>query len=657
MGVAPFKVVFDNVDGVLGKMYVQCSDAYTRTTVFAFVLDTMTYHSKEKERTWEGQFGYHDCIEKFFNGVSHTLPIGLIPRVKNYLKETFGENAHIGITDAIRQMFSPPFGKITSEVVQKYADSLGMWRKAAYLRDLGKANAAIARGESVEVPDKSKYGLKLFDHQEQIVLEALNRRRISLLACTSSGKSLSMMVIARYLVDRENRKVLVVVPNAALVQQLFRNFAEDYGWEEAGEHCIRLYANSPDKLKKKQKDELKRLKLGEEAMLKDITISTWQSLRTKPESFFKVFTAVMVDEAHTAKGKELRDILAKCTNANNLKIGFSGTLPDAELTAEITSSPRLRAMLGDVLPGQQMDESEVRKADLSKYIDAGFIEGGIGPRKDIVHLWELIAKGILTPVKVKAIFIPYPQSVRPSICSPKCHYDTERDIVVGNSSRKDVIGSMFDNGYVTTEQNTVILYNFKENMYSLLEHLKETHPEFTYHVVEGDVDVDDRDDISVKLEDSVGNVLIATYQCLRQGVNITLLHNLIMAEPVKSPYTVMQSIGRIVRKNPAKTSATVYDLVDDASYYTSPYGGGQGRLKLNYMMKHFYIRAGYYDKEKIPIEEEHLDGKYEAQVTPDDVKQRRDAAIKKAQENMAKRRPQQHFSAIQQFGPRTMFTR
>ena len=119
----------------------------------------------------------------------------------------------------------------------------------------------------------------------------------------------------------------------------------------------------------------------------------------------------------------------------------------------------------------------------------------------------------------------------------------------------------------------------------------------------------------------------------------------------------MQSIGRIVRKNSAKTSATVYDLVDDASYYTRPYGGGPGKLQLNYMMKHFYIRTGYYDKEKIPFEEEHLDGIYEAQVTPDDIKQRRDAAIKKAQENMAKRRPQQHFSAIQQFGPRTMFTR
>ena len=656
MEPSPFRVVFDDVDGVKARMYVECPDAYTRRAVFAFVLDTMTYHDKSKERTWEGKYGYSECVEKFFDGREHTLPIGLIPRVRDYLKETFGDKARIAITDAIRQMFTPPFGKVTADDIREYAGSLGMWAKSAYHRELRKAEEADARGETAELPKKEDFPLKLFDHQERLVLEALNRRRISLLACTSSGKSLSMMVIARYLVDRENRKVLVVVPNAALVKQLFRNFQDDYGWEETGEHCVRLYANSPDKLKKKQKDELKRLNLGEEAMLKDITISTWQSLRTKPESFFKVFTAVIVDEAHTARGKELRDILAKCTKANNFKVGFSGTLPDAELTAEITSSPRLRGLLGEALPGQQLDEGEVRKADLSKYIDAGFIEGGIGPREDIVHLWELIEKGILTPVKVKAIFIPYPQAVRPGICSTKCTYDIERDIVVGNGSRKDVICSMFDSGYVTTEQNTVILFNFKENMYSLLEHLKERHPEFKYHVVEGEVDVDDRDDISVKLEDSTGNVLIATYQCLRQGVNITLLHNLVMAEPMKSPYTVMQSIGRIVRKNKAKAMATVFDLVDDASYFTSPYGGGPGRHKLNYMMKHYYIRAGYYDKEKIPIEEESLEGAYEAKVTPDDIKQRRDAAVRKAQENMAKKLPQR-FSAMQQFGQRTLFSR
>ena len=68
-------------------------------------------------------------------------------------------------------------------------------------------------------------------------------------------------------------------------------------------------------------------------MLKPVTISTWQSLQNKPDSFFNVFTAVIVDEAHGTRGAVLRDILDKCVNATDFKIGLSGTLPTEGLDA------------------------------------------------------------------------------------------------------------------------------------------------------------------------------------------------------------------------------------------------------------------------------------------------------------------------------------
>ena len=77
----------------------------------------------------------------------------------------------------------------------------------------------------------------------------------------------------------ENRKVLLVVPSTNLVEQMFSDFCYDYGWKEAETCCTRIYSNSKDKLKKTELLQLKKLNLNESVMLKQLTISTWQSLQ------------------------------------------------------------------------------------------------------------------------------------------------------------------------------------------------------------------------------------------------------------------------------------------------------------------------------------------------------------------------------------------
>jgi superfamily II DNA or RNA helicase len=143
---------------------------------------------------------------------------------------------------------------------------------------------------------------------------------------------------------------------------------------------------------------------------------------------------------------------------------------------------------------------------------------------------------------------------------------------------------------------------------------------------------------------------------MKQGVNIKLLHNLVLAEPMKSAYTIVQSLGRIVRKHPDKKLATTYDIVDDATYYTNPRNGGPGTRQYNYMMRHYYERVKYYAAEDLPIEEIHLDGIYEAAVTPDDIKKRRERAAEQAAKQAAKH-PQRFAMSNGGFGNRTMFTR
>lgn len=57
--------------------------------------------------------------------------------------------------------------------------------------------------------------------------------------------------------------------------------------------------------------------------------------------------------------------------------------------------------------------------------------------------------------------------------------------------------------------------------------------------------------------------LFASYNLCREGLDIPILSNLVMATPVKNFATVIQSIGRIQRPYEGKKVAYVYDFVDD----------------------------------------------------------------------------------------------
>ena len=56
-------------------------------------------------------------------------------------------------------------------------------------------------------------------------------------------------------------------------------------------------------------------------------------------------------------------------DAENFKIGVSGTIPDDGL-------------------------------------DAGYIESSLGKKYEIASLWQLAEKGLITPVKVVALYVP-----------------------------------------------------------------------------------------------------------------------------------------------------------------------------------------------------------------------------------------------------------
>lgn len=562
--IQPSVVRFAYYDPVLCEVQITSPDPKTVHLINSFIAASMTFYDKQKSRQWEVKEGFKTAFVTFYDKSTHLLPIGLIPRVSRLVINRF--KSKIDLSKEIKDLFVAPYGTLTSSEIIGFANTLNLHN--------ANTNKPI-------IP---------YEHQYKLAERALNGRRISLLACTSAGKSLAMCIIARYLISREKKKLLIVVPSTNLVKQLFTDFQDDYGWADARKYCTLIYSDSDDKLTKSKKEQLAKYGLGEDSVLKQITISTWQSLQRKPDKFFECFTAVMVDEAHSTRGVKLRDILTKCVNAADFKIGVSGTLPDDG-------------------------------------IDAGYIESQLGRKEEIVRLKELVSKGVLTPVTVNAILIPYPPQLRKMICRQT--YDDEVAFCSANTSRRDIIKILIDKNKINTSQNTVILFKNIEPLEVMHDYLKVNYPQFQYHIIKGDVSVDDRENIRKSIEYSTGHIILATYGCMKQGVNIKLLHNLVFAEPAKSIYMVVQSIGRVVRPHKDKKMAYVYDLVDDASYqYMSR--SGYPCLKTNYMMKHYDIRRSYYDADEIPVNEINFSGLYEAKIDEEVIAERKRKAAEKA---------------------------
>lgn len=158
----------------------------------------------------------------------------------------------------------------------------------------------------------NKKELKPHDYQLDAVKQALNKQRILLLSPTGSGKSLIIYLILRYLLEKDQKKYLIVVPTTGLVNQLYNDFAD--------------YSNRDVQFLQK----IHTIFAGKEKITnKKIVISTWQSIFKEPESFFNEFDGIFGDECHLFKAKSL-SLLVRKMKQTKYRIGTTGTLDNTE---------------------------------------------------------------------------------------------------------------------------------------------------------------------------------------------------------------------------------------------------------------------------------------------------------------------------------------
>jgi superfamily II DNA or RNA helicase len=340
------------------------------------------------------------------------------------------------------------------------------------------------------------------DYQVDSFVYCIRNRRVMLLSPTSSGKSLIIYLILRYLHDAlGHRRTLIIVPNISLVSQLATDFA-DYGFD-SNALVHRIYSGQD-----KQSDC-------------PITISTWQSLYKVHKEYFRQFDAVIGDEAHLFKAKSLTDIMTNLVNAK-YRIGTTGTL----------------------------DGTKTHKLVL---------EGLFGPVKKSVTTKELMDAKHIADMSIKCLLLKHPDD----ICKMYKDYTYQQEIeyLVLNEARNKFIINLAS----SLNGNTLILYQYVEKHGKILyDILTSNNPDGRkIFFIHGNVDVDTREEIRQLVETETNAIIVASFGVYSTGVNIKNLHNIIFASPSKSRVRNLQSIGRGLRLSQTKTSAVLFDIADD----------------------------------------------------------------------------------------------
>ena len=457
---------------------------------FAFFVNGYKFMPQYRAGRWDGRIRLYDVRQRAFY-------IGLLPRLKEWAEES---GYTIGYADG-EQFFANriPFDQ------SLYDDLL------------------------TKVKFKPKW------YQDLAVKTALQDGKTLILSPTGSGKSFIIYLIARYLVDYHDMRILITVPSTSLVEQLTTDFI-DYtidDWD-AESKVHKLYGG-----KEKMTD-------------RPIVISTWQTAWKLPKAWFSRFWAYMCDEAHGADAKCISGIVDQMAHAP-IRTGLTGTL-DGTVMHELDMMARF------------------------------------GKLKRVASTKELMDDGDLAQLEIDCIQLKYEEEDIKIV--KHLDYQKEVDFLISHPKRNKIMAKIAAN----QPGNVLMLFNYiqkhGEILYKLLEPLAEKRGKKLYYI-HGKTEVEDREKIRQILEKENNAILLASFGTLSTGVNIKNLHFVMFCHPYKAAIKTLQSIGRVLRLAEGKVKAKLIDFADDLSYTTKG-----GVKKQNLILGHFLQRLKLYVQEK-----------------------------------------------------------
>lgn len=458
---------------------------------FKFLVPGYKFMSKYRSGVWDGYI-------KIFSQYKRLFPIGIYDQLKEFCN----------IRDYELRVGNSPHGSpddtehVDPKELHEYITSLNLH----------------TRNEPI----------KIRSYQLEAIYKALKYQRRTILSPTGSGKSSIIYCISRYLAE-QGKRILIVCPTTQLVEQMFGDFGDyssEIDWSNET-NCHKIYSGY------------------EKQTNKPIVISTWQSLMRLPDTWFKPFDCVIIDEVHGAKSTQLQKILENCSNAKH-RYGLTGSL----------------------------DNSATHQT---------MIRGMIGPIITVAKTSELIEQGYLSEIKIKTIILDYPDEVKKAM--KKIDYQSEIQYLVSHEKRNRFITNLA----ASLSGNTLILYALVEKhgkvLYEMIQRKCDGRQVFFIH---GEVDVEDRAIVGKVMKEHGNAIAVASVGTFSVGINIPEIDNVIFASPTKSVIRVLQSIGRGLRKSKDKEHFKLFDIGDKLS---------NSKTKPNHTYQHLIHRLEIYTKE------------------------------------------------------------
>ena len=353
---------------------------------------------------------------------------------------------------------------------------------------------------------------------------------------TNSGKTFIIYLFMAYCLDRKivEGNFLIVVPTTMLLTQTYQDLV-DFGIDE---------------------DKIQKLRGTKEVKAK-VVISTWQGIFREEPEWFDRFDSVTVDEVHKATSNSIRGIMEKCTNAE-YRVGLSGSLKDSK-----TSELVLRGLFGPII-----------KTITTK---------------------EMMDIGRSAKLKIISTRFDYSRlrKAKPEIFENSLEYPDEIKLLIAIKARDK---ALFDLIHTRNEdENILILFKYKKHGKRLLDLYNKHYPDEEAYIIHGGISDEQREHAKKRANEGKGVKLFATFATLSTGVSIDNLNVGILASPMKSKITIIQSIGRYLRVSKEKDNADVYDIFDDLAI---------GPNKTSYCEKHAEERLLRYIEQEFHVVEE-----------------------------------------------------
>jgi superfamily II DNA or RNA helicase len=252
-----------------------------------------------------------------------------------------------------------------------------------------------------------------------------------------------------------------------------------------------------------------------------IVIATRQSFIKLPKEIYYEFDMVIVDETHhvsTLDGEYANILMAlPCP----VRIGLTAT------------------------------QRENREAVMA-------VEGLLGPNIDRVTLKEGIEKKILAKPVLRVIPIPQDNEIG------QLTYQKAYDKGIVNRKARNRTIMKVAKACVANGESCLLLIDRIEHGERLMEmaNLLGVDAQF----IQGSTEDEIREDVKASLKDKSVPCVVAT-QIWNEGVNIPSLDNIFLVGDSKSIHTILQKIGRGLRRTEEKSTVKIWDFFDRSSKY------------------------------------------------------------------------------------------